>query len=171
MTFGLSLPAFTLLHIAISLIGIAAGFGVLYGFLVSRESAPWTRVFLAFTILTSVTGYFFPFEKILPSHVVGAISLAVLAVAVIAIYGFRLAGSWRWIYVAAAVAALYLNAFVLVVQTFLKNPALKELAPTQSEPAFVATQGLLLVAFIVLGAVAVRRFHPEGSGVPGLWAA
>lgn len=171
MTFGLSVPAFTLLHIAISLIGIAAGFGVLYGFLVSRESSSWTRAFLAFTILTSVTGYFFPFDKILPSHVVGAISLAVLTVAVIALYGFRLAGSWRWIYVASAVAALYLNTFVLVVQTFVKNPALKELAPTQSEPPFVVTQGLLLVAFIALGALAVRRFHPEGSGVPSLRAA
>jgi hypothetical protein len=168
MILGLSVPAFTLLHIAISLIGLAAGFGVLYGFLVSRDSTSWTKVFLAFTILTSVTGYFFPFDKILPSHIVGGVSLAVLAVAVIALYGFRLAGAWRGIYVASAVAALYLNAFVLVVQTFIKNPALKELAPTQSEPPFVIAQALLLLAFIALGVLAVRRFQPEGSGVAGL---
>lgn len=161
MTLGLSLPVFTLLHIAISLIGIAAGFGVLYGFLVSRELASWTKVFLIFTILTSVTGYFFPFERVLPSHVVGAVSLVVLAVAVVAIYVFRLAGAWRWIYVASAVAALYLNTFVLVVQTFVKNPALKELAPTQSEPPFVMAQALLLITFVVLGWLATRRFHPE----------
>ena len=168
MILGLSLPAFTLVHIAISLIGLASGFGVLYGFLVSRESASWTKAFLGFTILTSVTGYFFPFEKILPSHVVGGISLVVLAVAVIALYGFRLAGASRWIYVVSAVAALYLNAFVLVVQTFIKNPALKDLAPTQSEPPFVITQGLLLLAFIALGVLAVRRFHPDGSRVPSV---
>src|SRR6516225_4675595 len=133
---GLSLPVFTLVHIAISLIGIAAGFGVLYGFLVSRDAASWRTVFLGFTILTSVTGYFFPFEHVLPSHVVAAISLVVLAVAVAALYAFRVAGAWRWIYVVTSVMALYLNTFVRVVQTVVKNPALKELAPTQSEPPF-----------------------------------
>ena len=161
MMLGLSLPMFTLVHIAISLIGLAAGFGVLYGFLLSRASTSWTKVFLVFTILTNVTGFLFPFDRLLPSHIVAAISLIVLAVALAALYVFHLAGAWRWIYVSTAVAALYLNAFVLVAQTFNKNPALKELAPTQSEPAFVITQALLLVGFVVLGVLAARRFHPE----------
>src|SRR4029434_1685124 len=130
MMLGLSLPVFTLVHIAISLIGIAAGFGVLYGFLVSHESSSWTKTFLTFTILTSITGYLFPTDHVLPSHIVGAISLVVLAVAVIARYYYRLAGASRWIYVASAVAAQFLNTFVLVAQTFAKTPPLKELAPT-----------------------------------------
>jgi hypothetical protein len=158
---GMSLPIFTLVHIAISLVGLAAGFGVLFGFLGSRQLPSWTRTFLVFTILTSATGYLFPFDKLLPSHVVGAISLALLGIAVAGLYVFRLAGAWRWIYVSTAVAALYLNAFVLVVQTFLKNPALVKIAPTQSEPPFLAAQAALLVAFVVLGTLAVRRFHPE----------
>ena len=165
---GLSRPVFTLVHIAISLIGMAAGFGVLYGLIASRDSASWTKMFLVFTVLTSVTGYFFPFEHVLPSHVVGAISLAILAVAIAALYVFHLAGAWRWIYVVGAVVALYLNTFVLVVQTFIKNPALKELAPTQTEPPFVITQALLLLTFVVLGVIAVRRYHPEQRRVSGL---
>ena len=165
---GLSLPVFTLLHIAISLIGIAAGFGVLYGLIASRDSASWTKVFLVFTVVTRVTGYFFPFDHVLPSHIVGAISLVILALAMIALYIFHLAGAWRWIYVVSAVAALYLNTFVLAVQTFVKNPALKELAPTQTEPPFVITQALLLLAFVVLGVIAVRRYHPEPRRVSSL---
>jgi hypothetical protein len=165
MMLGLSLPTFTLVHIAISLIALAAGFGVLYGFLVSRESASWTKVFLVFTVLTNVTGFFFPFDRLLPSHVVAIISLVVLAVALAALYVFHLAGAWRWIYVSTAVAALYLNSFVLVAQTFNKNPALKELAPTQSEPPFVIAQALLLIGFVVLGVLAARRFHPESDAV------
>jgi hypothetical protein len=168
MLLGMSLPVFTLVHILLSLVGIAAGFGVLYGLLQSRESASWTGVFLVFTTLTSLTGYLFPFERVLPSHVVGAVSLVALAVAAAALYLFRLAGACRWIYVVSAVAALYLNTFVLVVQTFVKNPALKELAPTQSEPPFLVVQALLLAAFVALGALAVRRFHPEAGGLPQL---
>jgi hypothetical protein len=161
MMLGLSLSTFTLVHIAISLIALAAGFGILYGFLVSQASASWTKTFLVFTVLTNVTGFMFPFDRVLPSHVVAAISLVVLVIAIAALYVFRLAGSWRWIYVVASVAALYSNAFVLVVQTFVKNPALKEFAPPQGGPPFAITQALLLVAFVVLGFLAVRRFHPE----------
>jgi hypothetical protein len=168
MMLGLSLPLFTLVHIAISLIAIAAGFGVLYGFLASQESTSWTKTFLVFTILTSITGYLFPADRVLPSHIVGAISLVVLAVAVVARYVYRLAGASRWIYVVSAVAAQFLNTFVLVAQTFAKNPPLKELAPTQSEPAFVITQLLLLVTFVVLGFLAVRRYRPEASAIAGL---
>ena len=114
----------------------------------------WTATFLLTTILTSLTGFLFPFGPILPSHIVGAISLAVLAVAVVALYYYRLAGAWRWIYVTAAVLALYLNVFVGVVQAFLKVPALNALAPTQAEPPFAIAQGLVLILFIVLGIVA-----------------
>ena len=112
MILGMSLSTFTLFHVVLSLIGIAAGFVVLVGLLNSRVQSGWTMVFLATTILTSVTGYFFPVDRLLPSHIVGAISLVVLALAVAALYQFRLAGAWRWIYVVSALVALYLNVFV-----------------------------------------------------------
>src|SRR5262245_26522872 len=120
MTLGLSLSAFTTLHVIISLIGIGSGLVVLCGMLASRPPGGWSALFLASTILTSVTGFMFPFNGLLPSHVVGAISLVLLAVALLALYVFRLAGSWRWIYVTTALAALYLNVFVGVVQAFQK---------------------------------------------------
>jgi hypothetical protein len=160
MTLGLSLSAFTTLHVVISLIGIASGFVVLYGMLESKRLGGWTGLFLVTTILTSVTGFMFPFNGFLPSHVVGAISLVVLAVAVLALYAFRLAGAWRWVYVAAALAALYLNVFVGVVQAFQKLGFLQPLAPTQSEPPFAVAQLIVLATFLGLGVLAVRRFHP-----------
>src|SRR4051812_47518109 len=109
MVLGLSLSTFTLLHVIISLVGIAAGLVVLFGMLASNRLPGWTALFLATTVLTSVTGYFFPVDGILPSHIVGAISLAILAVAVFALYSRAAAGSWRWVYVVTAVFALYLN--------------------------------------------------------------
>jgi magnesium-transporting ATPase (P-type) len=118
-------------HVVLSLVGIVAGLIVLGGMLGSKKLEGWTALFLATTVLTSATGFLFPFVKILPSHIVGVISLAVLAVAIVALYVCRLAGRWRWIYVASAVFALYLNAFVGVVQAFLKIPSLKAMAPTQ----------------------------------------
>jgi hypothetical protein len=160
MILGMSIPTFTLLHVLISLAGIAAGLVVVYGMLGSKSLGTWTAVFLATTALTSLTGYFFPVVRILPSHIVGAISLVVLAIAAFALYSRRLAGSWRWIYVAASVAALYLNVFVGVVQAFLKLKPLAGLAPTQSEPPFVVAQGIVLLLFIALGFFAVKRFHP-----------
>lgn len=160
MVLGMSLATFTLLHVIISLIGIATGLIVLFGMLAGKRLDGWTWLFLATTILTSVTGFFFPFDHLLPSHIVGIISLVVLAVAVLARYAFRLSGAWRWIYVVTAVTALYLNCFVGVVQAFLKIPALTPLAPTQSEPPFQIAQGALLVVFVVLGIVAVIRFRP-----------
>jgi hypothetical protein len=159
IVFGLSLAAYTRLHTAIALVGIATGLVALAGWISGRSLPRWEAAFLTATIATSVTGYGFPFERLLPSHVVGAISLVVLAVAVAARHGFRLRGAWRRSYVVAAVIALYLNAFVAVVQSFLKIPALKALAPTQTEPAFVASQGVLLAAFVVLGIAAARRFR------------
>jgi len=156
----MSTATFTLLHVVLSLVGIAAGLVALLGMLSSRRLEGWTALFLATTVLTSVTGYFFPRDQILPSHIVGALSLIVLAIALVALYGYRLERSWRWIYVVTAVLALYLNVFVAVVQAFLKIPALAEVAPTQASPVFVVTQGVVLAIFVVLGAVAVRSFHP-----------
>jgi hypothetical protein len=160
---GLSLLAFTTLHVVISLIGIAAGFVVLYGLLNSQRLEAWTAVFLATTILTSVTGFMFPIDGLTPGLVIGAISLIVLALALVALYAFRLAGPWRWVYVVTALLALYLNVFVGVVQAFQKLAFLQPLAPTQSEPPFAVAQLALLALFLALGFLAVRRFHPEGA--------
>ena len=121
----------TFVHVMLSLIGIFAGLVVVYGLLVSKWLAGWNRLFLITTALTSITGFFFPFHKLLPSHVLGIISLIALALAFPALYVYRLAGSWRRIYVITAVTALYLNVFVLIAQFFGKVPALKALAPTQ----------------------------------------
>ena len=160
MILGMSLAAFTILHVVISLLGIASGLGVLGAMLVSQNHGGLTAFFLFTTVLTSVTGFFFPFVKLLPSHITGFISLAVLAVALWALYGMQLAGPWRWIWVVTAVLALYLNCFVLVVQLFLKIPALNALAPTQKEPPFLVAQIAVLAVFFWLGAQAVRTFHP-----------
>ncbi len=157
MLFGLD--GFTLFHIALSLIGIAAGFVVVGGFLSNARLNGATLVFLATTVATNVTGFGFPFVQLLPSHIVAIISLVVLAVAIYARYFTSLHGIWRPFYVLSATLALYLNVFVLVVQTFLKNPALSALAPTQSELPFTATQGAVLIAFLLLGWSAVRRFR------------
>jgi hypothetical protein len=163
VTLGLSLSAFTTLHVVISLIGIGSGLIVLYGMLASQSRDGWTALFLATTILTSVTGFMFPFNGLLPSHVVGAISLVLLAMALLALYTFRLAGPWRWVYVATALAALYLNVFVGVVQAFQKLPFLQPLAPTQSEPPFAVAQIVVLALFLALGFLALRRFRPAAG--------
>ena len=163
MILGMSTATFTLVHVVLSLVGIVAGLVVLFGMFGSKRLEGWTALFLATTVLTSVTGYFFPRDHILPSHIVGAVSLAVLAIAIFALYSRHLAGPWRWVYVAAAVVSLYLNVFVGVFQSFLKLPALNALAPTQSEPPFVVAQFIVLAIFVVLGIAAVRSFHPETS--------
>jgi hypothetical protein len=148
-------------HVIVSLIGIVSGIVVLVGMLSAQRMAGLTAVFLATTALTSVTGFFLPAEHLLPSHVVGIISLVMLAIALVALYLRRLAGAWRWIYVVAAVIALYFNCFVGVAQAFQKIAALHALAPTQSEPPFMIAQLVLLAVFIVLGFLAVKRFHPK----------
>src|SRR5271165_4445160 len=126
------LLAFTLFHVALSLIGIGAGFVVVYGLLTSKMYDGWTKLFLVTTVATNVTGYLFPVHKLTPGHVVGLVSLIVLTFAILARYRHRLAGGWRRTYAITAVAALYLNVFVLIVQLFEKVPALKAVAPTQS---------------------------------------
>ena len=158
----LGMPPFTLLHTLISLVGILTGAIVMWGLIKNEYGKGLTLTFLVMTIATSVTGFLFflPIVKFLPSHAVGTLSLIILAIALYALYAGRLAGSSRWIYVVTAVAAQYFNVFVLVVQLFLKVPALHELAPQQSEPPFVITQAVVLVAYIVVGFLGVKRFHP-----------
>jgi hypothetical protein len=163
MTLGMSESAFTQLHVLISLVGIGSGLLVLYGLLTARRFDGGTAIFLFFTVLTSVTGFLFPFKHLLPSHVVGMISLVALAVAILARYGRHMAGSWRWIYVVCATLALYLNVFVLVAQAFMKVPVLHELAPTGQEPPFLVTQLVVMAIFIVLGILAVKGFRVESA--------
>ena len=124
----------------------------------------WTALFLATTVLTSVTGFMFPAVTVTPAAIFGAISLAVLALALLALYVFHANGAWRWIYVVTALLALYLNVFVLVVQAFQKIAVLHPLAPTGSEPPFLVAQTIVLLTFLWLGFGAVRKFHPEADG-------
>ena len=154
------MDTFTLVHVVLSLIGILSGLVVLYGLLTTNRMNGWTMLFLVTTVATSVTGFGFPFHGVTPAIIVGILSLIVLLAAIVARYAFHLAGSWRWIYVVGSVVALYFNVFVLVVQAFLKMPALHALVPKGSEPPFAIAQGIVLLLFIVAGTLAVKRFHP-----------
>jgi hypothetical protein len=160
MILGMSTASFTLLHVILSLIGIVSGLVVLLGMWGARRLEAWTALFLASTVATSLTGFLFHSAHFGPPHVVGLISLVLLVLAVLAFYSYHLAGSWRWVYVVTAVAALYFNVFVGVVQAFQKLPLLQPLAPTGSEPPFLIAQGLVFVAFVVFALVALKRFHP-----------
>jgi len=162
MILGMSLSTFTAVHVIISLIAIVSGIIVMFGLLGSSRMPGMTAIFLFFTILTSATGFLFPFEKLLPSHMVGILSLVLLAIAVIALYAMQLSGPWRAIYVVTAMTSLYLNVFVLIIQAFLKVPALHALAPSvpPSEPPFAVIQGIVLVFFVIVIIGAVRRFRP-----------
>ena len=162
MILGMSLSVFTTVHVIISLIGIVAGIIVMFGLLGSSRMPALTAIFLLFTILTSATGFLFPFEKLLPSHIIAILSLVLLAIACIALYGMKLSGAWRWIYVLTAMISLYLNVFVLVIQSFLKIPALTALAPGNppSGPAFAVIQGIVLLFFVVVIIGAMRRYRP-----------
>jgi hypothetical protein len=159
----IQMSTFTLVHVGLSLVGIVSGFVVVFGLIAGKRLAGWTPVFLATTVLTSVTGFFFPFHRLLPSHIVGIVSLVVLAVALFALYVRRLTGPWRRLYAISAVLALYLNFFVLIVQLFRKVPALKVLAPTQSEPPFQITQLITFVLFAVLTVFAAIKFRARPS--------
>jgi hypothetical protein len=159
MALGMSTATFTLVHVLVSLVGIGSGFLVLYGMLLAKRFDGATAIFLVTTVLTSVTGFLFPFVHLLPSHILGAISLVVLAVAIMARYSLHMVGDWRSIYVVSAVLALYLNVFVLVAQIFMKVPAVHALAPTQSEPPFLVVQLIVMAIFVVLGIFAVKKFH------------
>jgi hypothetical protein len=162
MILGMSLSTFTMVHVIISLIGIVSGFCVLFGLFGSNRMPGMTALFLLTTILTSVTGFLFPFDKLLPSHMVGIVSLIMLAIACFALYVMKLSGAWRWIYTLTALIALYLNVFVLIIQSFLKIGPLHALAPSvpPSEPPFAVVQGIALLFFVVAIISAVRRFRP-----------
>jgi hypothetical protein len=161
MTFGLSLSAFTTLHVVISLLAIGSGLVAFYGMITAKRMNSMTRVFLATTVLTSVTGFMFPGVKVGPPFIFGIISLIVLAVAIMGRYIYDLRGIWRPTYVVGAIIALYLNIVVLVVQSFQKLSFLQPLAPTQSEPPFLAVQIVVLIAFVVFGYFSVKRFKPN----------
>jgi hypothetical protein len=163
MTWGIPTDVFLQFHVAVSLIGIASGLVVLYGLVTGKALGGWTALFLATTILIGVTGFPLPPFGLDPPRVVGIILLVLMAAAVAGLYAFRLAGAWRWIYVIAAVASLYLNCFVGVIQAFQKLAFVHALAPTQSEPPFLIAQVALLAAFVVLGVLAVVRFHPQSG--------
>lgn len=157
------LSLLTFFHVVISLGGILAGFVVLFGLLTASRYDRWTAIFLVTTVITSATGFLFPVQHFLPSHAVGLISLVVLAAASYARYNRQLNGPWRKVYAISAVLALYLNVFVAIVQSFLKVPVLKVLAPTQTEAPFKTAQLTVLVIFIVLGAVAIVRFDAKAA--------
>ncbi len=162
MVLGMSLSTFTLVHVIISLVAIVSGFIVMFGLLGSNRMSGMTALFLATTILTSVTGFLFPFTQLLPSHMIGILSLVLLAIAVFALYVQKLSGAWRRIYVVTAMLSLYLNVFVLIIQAFLKVPALHALAPSvpPAEPPFLVVQGVVLAFFVIVIIGAVRRFRP-----------
>ena len=155
------MTTFTLVHVVLSLVGILSGFVVVFGLIAAKQLKGWTALFLATTVATSLTGFLFPFHKLLASHVVGIVSLVVLALAILARYAHHLSGAWRWIYAVNVVVALYLNFFVFVAQAFQKVPVLKAIAPTQSEAPFVVTQLVVMALFVMLGIFAVKRFHAE----------
>ena len=153
------LASLTLFHVVISLIGLIAGFIVLFSLIASKQLKGWTAVFLWATLATSLTGFLFPVHKFLPSHAVGTLSVVVLGFAFLALYRSHLSGVWRQVFVIASAVTLYFNTFVAIVQCFKHIPALQALAPTQSEPPFLATQLIFLLLFIVLGVTATRRFR------------
>ncbi len=153
------MPVFTIVHVALSLIGIAAGFVVLFGMIVAKRLPAVTALFLATTVLTSLTGFLFPFKGVTPGIVIGILSMVVLILAIVALYVGHLAGIWRGTYIISTALALYFNFFVFIVQSFEKVSALKALAPTQSEPPFKIAQLVTLIVFVVLTTLAFRRFR------------
>lgn len=157
-----------LVHVVISLVAIVAGLVVMFRMLGSNRVSRLTTTFLVTTILTNVTGFFIPpflYDKFLPSHAIGILSLVLLAIACFALYSAKLSGMWRWIYVVTALISLYLNCFVLVIQSFLKIPALSAVAPGNppSGPVFAVVQGIVLVFFVVVIVGAWRRFRPMAA--------
>src|SRR5262245_10573267 len=158
------LPTFTLIHVVLSVVGIISGLVVVGGLVAGTYLGAWTAIYLGTTILTSVTGFGFPFTTISPAQVVGAISLLVLAICLSARYWKSMQGAWRSTYVITAVVALYLNVFVLIVQLFTKTPPLAQLAPTLQEAPFAATQVFVLGLFAWLGWAAVRGFATKKLG-------
>jgi hypothetical protein len=163
MILGMSADTFTQVHVILSLVGIVSGLFVVFGMLSAKKQDGSAALFLATTVLTSVTGFFFPVSGFMPAHAIGPLSLVFVAAAILAFYAYHLAGSCRWIYVVGAAVALYLNVFVGIVQAFQKVSFLEPLAPTQSEPPFLVAQIVVMAIFIALGILAVRKFHPRAT--------
>lgn len=164
---------FTLIHVVLSLVGIVTGLVVAGSLVTGKRLDRWAVVFLVTTVATSATGFGFPFVRFLPSHAVGIISLVVLAAVIVAHYVKHFAGRWRTTYAVGVVLATYLNVFVLVTQLFRRMPALIVAAPTQSEPPFALTQGLVLALFVWLGVAVVTGFRPapaSSAGAGGTWS-
>jgi hypothetical protein len=156
-----SLPAFTLIHVGLSLIGLFAGFVVVGGLMSGVRLDGWTGTFLVSTVLTNVTGFGFAIIRVLPSHIVAGLSLVILAVAIAARYWKRLAGGWRTVFVVTSVVALYFNVFVLLAQLFAKIPGLIILAPSQKSPVFGATELVALLLFVFIGRGALHGSRSE----------
>ena len=163
MILGMSIGAFTLLHVVITLVAIGSGLIVVGGMFASDRLPVTTALFLLTTALTSLTGFLFPIHGLTPALSVGILACVILAVALFALYKEHLVGAWRWIFAITAVASLYLNVFVLVVQSFVKVAALNALAPTQTEPPFALTQAVVLAIFILIAIIAAVRFRPSTS--------
>jgi hypothetical protein len=163
MILGMSTSNFTLVHVLLSLAGIGTGFIVVFGLLNRKTLNGWTAIFLATTVLTSVTGFLFPFHEVTPGVILGVLSLIVLTATIAARYAFHLSGAWRSTYVISAMVALYFNCFVGVVQAFEKVPVLRAMAPTQKEPPFLFAQLLLMALFIGLGTLGVKKFRVDSS--------
>jgi hypothetical protein len=157
----MGMTTFTLVHVALSLIGILTGIIVMFGMFGAERMNGMTALFLTTTVLTSVTGFLLPAHKLLPSHILGILSLIVLAIAIFARYGKHLSGGWSRTYAVMAVIALYFNVFVLVAQLFMKVPSINALAPTQTEPPFKIAQGVVLLLFVVFAIVAGRKFRSD----------
>jgi hypothetical protein len=166
MILGMSLSTFTTFHVALSLIGIGSGLVVLFGLIAGRLYSLLTGVFLLTTVATTVTGFLFPFHGVTPAIKLGILSSVFLAIALAALYLFHLAGAWRKIFVVASCLSLYFNVFVLIVQLFLKVPAIHALAPTQTEPPFKIAQLVTLLAFIILTVLAYKNFRAAASSAP-----
>lgn len=164
MILGMSTEVFTLLHVILSLAGIVAGLIAVLGLVGNRFSPGMTGFFLITTALTNITGFLYPFHGITPGIILGILSMIVLLLAAIALYGGKLVGGWRGTYVISATLALYFNVFVLFAQLFAKVPALKAIAPTQSSPAFGATQLVVMACFVVLAVLSFKRFRVARSG-------
>ena len=154
------LSTFAWVHTILSLVGLVSGLVVLIGLLGSKKLGGWTALFLLSAVATSVTGFGFPFDKFQDSHWIGAVSLAVLVVAIVARYVFRFAGAWRWIYAVSVVIGVYFLAFITIAQLFKKVPALAAMAPTLSEPPFAITQLAATAIFLVLAIAAAIKFRP-----------
>lgn len=158
-----ALTTFAKVHVVISLIAIFAGFVVTFGLLTAKRLNGWTALFLVMTLLTSVTGFFFPFHGLSPPIAFGIVTLLLLAIAIFARFGRKLSSAWRWTYAITAMLALYLNVFVLIVELFRRVPALKALAPTQAGLPFAVAQLVTLIIFVLLTVLATIRFRPQSQ--------